>query len=89
MPYTLLPPGYRAVFLGSAGSDDLDAFSPLEESAPEGCRVLVRLDFEGYPAPEVCSQLNQELLARSIPPWPEHHDIVFVHPSEPAIYIAW
>ena len=90
MPYTLLPPGHRAVFLGSAGSvHGLSDFTPLEEAVPEGCRVLVRLDFEDYPSLEVCSQLNQELLARGIPPWPEHQDIVFVHPSEHAIYIVW
>jgi hypothetical protein len=64
-------------------------FVPLEENAPEECRILVRLDFSEYPSIEACSQLNRELLQHEVPPWPEHGDIVFIHPTEPAIYLAW
>ncbi|KSV17242.1 hypothetical protein DA01_07520 [Dehalococcoides mccartyi] len=89
MPDILIPPGYKTVFLGSVPGSLTGDFIPLEESAPEECRMLVRLDFSQYPDIEACSQLNQELLSQGVPPWPEHQDIVFLHPTEPAIYLAW
>jgi len=89
MPDIQIPPGYKTVFLGAVPGSLAGDFLPLEESAPEECRMLVRLDFSEYPSIEVCSQLNQGLLSQGVPPWPEHQDIVFLHPSEPAIYLAW
>lgn len=90
MPYAMLPPGHRAVLLGSATTvEGLSAFSPLEEGVPEGALMLARLDFEDYPSVEMASHVNEACLAQGIPPWPGYAQVAFLDPTAPSIYIAW
>jgi len=90
MPYAMLPRGYRAVFLGSAGNiEALGTFTPLEEGAAEGALVLMRLDFAEYPSSETLAQLNQACLDAGIPAWPGCEYIVFDDADKPTVYIAW
>lgn len=90
MPYAMMPPGHRAVLLGSATTvEGLSTFSPLEEGVPEGALMLARLDFEGYPSIETVSQLDEACLVKGVPPWPGYAHVVFLDPSAPSIYIAW
>ncbi len=90
MPYAMVPPGYRAVLLGSAGRlEDLGTFTPLEEGAAEGALVLMRLDFAGFPSPETLAQLNQACLDKGIPAWPGYDYIVYADTASPSVYLAW
>ena len=90
MPYAIPPPGYRAVFLGSATSiDALSIFTPLEERQVEGALMLMRLDFAGYPSPEVLSELNATCVEKGVPPWTGYGYIIFADTTQPTIYIAW
>jgi len=90
MPDALVPPGYRAVFLGSAGRlEDLGTFTPLEEGAAEGALVLMRLDFAGFLPTEALAQLNQAFLDKGIPAWPGYDHIVFADTTSPSVYLAW
>ena len=58
MPYTMTPPGYRAVFIGQAVAiEELGTFAPLEESSAEGALFLIRLDFTESPSAEALTQL--------------------------------
>ena len=71
MPYAMVPPGYRAVLLGSAQNlDDLSTFAPLEESSAEGALILMRLDFAESPSSEALAQLEQACLDAGISTWP-------------------
>jgi len=90
MPYAMVPPGYRAVLLGSATRiEDLGTFTPLEESAAEGALVLMRLDFAEFPSGEALAQLNQACLDKGIPTWPGYEYIVYADTTSPSIYLAW
>ena len=90
MPYAMVPPGYRAVLLGSATRiEDLGTFTPLEESAAEGALVLMRLDFAEFPSPETLAQLNQACLNKGVPPWPGYDYVVFADTASPSVYLAW
>ena len=90
MPYTMVPPGYRAVLLGQANSiEDLGTFTPLEESTAEGALILMRLDFAEYPSEEALGDLNQACLDAGIPPWPGETFIVYADTAGPSIYLAW
>jgi hypothetical protein len=90
MPYAMVPPGYRAVLLGSAARiDDLGTFTPLEEGTAEGALILMRLDFTEPPSNEVLAQLNQECLDAGIPAWPGYGYIVYADTAQPSVYLAW
>jgi hypothetical protein len=90
MPYAMVPPGYRAVLLGSAVSiEDLGTFTPLEEGTAEGALILMRLDFAEFPSPEALAQLNQACLDNGIPAWPGYDYIVYADTARPSVYLAW
>ena len=90
MPYAMVPPGYRAVLLGSAVRiEDLGAFAPLEESSAEGALVLMKLDFAEFPSSEALAQLNQAFLDKGIPPWPGYEFVVYADAASPTVYLAW
>jgi len=90
MPYAMVPPGYRAVLLGSAVRiEDLGAFAPLEESSAEGALVLMKLDFAEFPSSEALAQLNQAFLDKGIPPWPGYEFVVYADAASPSVYLAW
>jgi len=90
MPYAMVPPGYRAVLLGSAQNlEDLSTFAPLEEDAAEGALVLMRLDFAEPPSSEALAQLEQACLDNGISPWPGYDYVVFVGADQPAVYLTW
>jgi len=90
MPYAMVPPGYRAVLLGSAARiEDLGTFTPLEEGTAEGALILMRLDFTEPPSNEVLAQLNQACLDAGIPTWPGYDYIVYADTTQPSVYLAW
>jgi hypothetical protein len=90
MPYAMVPPGYRAVLLGSAATvDDLGTFTPLEESTAEGALILMRLDFAEPVSDEALAKLNQECLDAGIPTWPGYDYIVYADTARPSVYLAW
>jgi len=86
----MVPPGYRAVLLGSAARvEDLGTFTPLEEGTAEGALILMRLDFTESPSNEVLAQLNQACLDNGIPSWPGYSYIVYADTTQPSVYLAW
>jgi len=90
MPNGIMPPGWRAVLLGTASSvDDMGVFAPLEEGVPEGALMLVRLDFTEYPSAESIGQINQALAEAGVGLWPGASYHAFVDPGTPSLYIAW
>lgn len=90
MPYAMLPPGYQAHLLGSAGSlDDLGVFVPLEEGVAEGALMLMELDFPEFPAVETLANLNETLIDGGVAPWPGSGFIVFADAVQPRVYLAW
>ncbi len=90
MPYAMVPPGYRAVLLGSAARvDDLGTFTPLEESTAEGALILMKLDFAEPPSSDALAQLNQACLDKGIPTWPGYDYIVYADITSPSVYLAW
>jgi len=90
MPNGMVPPGYRAVLLGSVASlEDLNIVAPLEESTVEGSLMLMRLDFPEYPSPEVLSELEARLKEAGVVPWPGYTGIVYAATVNPSIYLAW
>ncbi len=90
MPYAMVPPGYRAVLLGSAARiEDKGTFTPLEESTAEGALILMRLDFAEPPSSEALAQLNQKCLNAGVPPWPGYDYIVYADTTQPSVYLAW
>ena len=90
MPYAMVPPGYRAVLLGSAVRiEDLGTFTPLEEGVDEGALVLMKLDFAEFPSSEALAQLNKAFLDKGIPPWPDYDFVVYADATSPSIYLTW
>lgn len=90
MPYAMVPPGYRAVLLGSAQNlEDLSTFAPLEEDAAEGALILMGLDFAEYPSSEALAQLEQACLDNGISPWPGYDYVVFADADQTVVYLAW
>ena len=90
MPYAMIPPGYRAVLLGSAVRvEDLGTFTPLEEGVAEGALVLMKLDFAEFPSSEALAQLNKAFLDKGIPPWPGYDFVVYADAASPSIYLTW
>jgi len=90
MPYAMVPPGYKAVLLGSANKiEDLGTFAPLEERSAEGALFLVRLDFTDFPTAEALSQLEQACLDAGVELWPGNDHVVYADTSQPSVYLAW
>ena len=90
MPYAMVPPGYRAVFLGSATAiEELSTFAPLEESSAEGALFLMRLDFVESPSVEALAQLEQACFDAGVEMWPGYSHVVYADVNQPAIYLAW
>ena len=90
MPYAMVPPGYRAVLLGSASRvEDLGTFAPLEESSAEGALFLVRLDFAEAPSEEALSQLEQAFLDAGVEMWPGYVHVVYADLDQPSVFLAW
>lgn len=90
MPYTILPPGYKAVLVGSATVlEDLGTFAPLEQSSEEGALFLVRLDFAETPSAEGLAQLEQAFYEAGVERWPGYEHVVYAEAAEPAVYLVW
>ncbi|KTB47845.1 hypothetical protein DEALK_06900 [Dehalogenimonas alkenigignens] len=90
MPYAMVPPGYRAIPLGIAGSiEGLGAFAPLEESSDEGALFLARLDFEDFPSAETLAEIEQAFTNAGVEHWSGNSYIVHADPDKPAVYLAW
>ncbi len=90
MPNGILPPGYRAVLLGSATTiEGLNAVTLLEEGAAEGVLMLMRLDFSEYPFIQALTQLEDKLREAGVPAWPGYGDIVSADTTRPTVYLAW
>lgn len=90
MPDGMIPPGYRAVLLGSAATiEGLGTIVPLEESVAEGSLMLMRLDFAEYPEEDWLVKLEADLKAAGVPSWPGYPNIVYVDTTAPSIYLAW
>ncbi len=86
----LIPPGYRAVFIGSAASiKDLSTFSPMEEGTAEGSLMLMRLDFAEFPSSEALASLEKALREKGVSPWPGYSFIVYTDTTQPSVYLAW
>jgi len=86
----LIPPGYRAVLIGSAATiSDLGIFTPMEEGAGEGALMLARLDFADFPTDEALNKLNKALVDAGVPAWPGYGYIVYADTSQPSVYLAW
>ena len=85
-----IPPGYRAVFLGSAASiKELGSFAPLEEGAAEGALMLMQLDFTEVVPGETLEKLNKALADAGVPPWLGYGCIVYADTTKPTVYLAW
>ena len=90
MPYAMVPPGYRAVLLGSAQNlEDLSTFAPLEEGSAEGALILMRLDFAETPSSEALAQLEQSCREAGIEPWPGSEYYVYADTASPVVYLVW
>ena len=90
MPYAMVPPGYRAVFLGQAAAiEELSTFAPLEESSAEGALFLMRLDFAEFPSAEALAQLEQACSDAGVEMWPGYNHVVYADATEPQVYLAW
>ena len=90
MPNGLVPPGSRAILIGSAASiKDLGTFAPLEEGTAEGALMLMRLDFADFPPGESLDSLNKALGDAGVPTWPGYPFIVYADTATPSVYLAW
>jgi len=86
----MLPPGYRAVLIGSAATiEGLGTIAPLEESVAEGGLMLMRLDFAEYPSDEVLTELETELEGAGVRKWTGNQYVVYADTAAPSIYLAW
>ena len=90
MPYAMVPPGYRAVLLGSAVRvEDLGTFTPLEEGVAEGALVLMKLDFAEFPSAEALAQLEKACSDAGVEMWPAYSHVVYADADSPTVYLAW
>ena len=90
MPYAMVPPGYRAVFLGQAAAiEELGTFAPLEESSAEGALFLMRLDFAEFPSAEALAQLEKACFDAGVEMWPGYSHVVYADVDQPGVYLAW
>jgi hypothetical protein len=86
----IIPPGYQAHLVGVASSlDELNGFVPLEAGLPEPSQVLMRVDIAlGEDAYSIAEDLNGQLLASGVPPWPGYPGrIAFTEGN--SVYLAW
>ena len=90
MPYAMVPPGYRAVFLGQAAAiEELSTFTPLEESSAEGALFLMRLDFADFASDETLTRLEQACFDAGVEMWPGYDHVVYADLAQPVVYLAW
>ena len=90
MPDGLIPPGYRAVLIGSALTvDEMSAFAPMEEGAAEGSLMLMQLDFAGFPDGDALAEVESKLRDAGVHSWPGYPFIVHVDTARPTVYLAW
>ena len=90
MPYTMTPPGYRAVLIGQAAAiEELGTFAPLEESSDEGALFLMRLDFTEAPTAEALEQLERAFLDAGVELWPGYDHVVYADLEQPSVFLAW
>jgi hypothetical protein len=90
MPYTMTPPGYRAVLIGQAAViEELGTFAPLEESSDEGALFLMRLDFTEAPTAEALEQLERAFLDAGVELWPGYDHVVYADLEQPSVFLAW
>jgi len=90
MPERLIPPGYRAVIIGSAGSmEELVTFAPMEEGSAEGTLMLMRLDFEEFLPEETLAGIEQAFVDAGVERWPGSEIIVYADLTKPSVYLAW
>lgn len=85
-----IPPGYQARLAGIASSiEELNGLVPLEAGLPEPSRVVMRVDISpGEDVYSIAENLNSQLLAKGIPPWPGYPGrIAFAEGS--SVYLAW
>jgi hypothetical protein len=86
----LIPPGYRAVLIGTAATiKDLGIFTPLEEGVAEGALMLARLDFADFPPSDVLTELEEKLQNAGVPAWPGYSYIVYADTTQPSVFLAW
>jgi len=87
----IIPPGYRAVLVGTATTyEELATISPLEESAEEGTLVLVQLNFAEPPSSEQLAILEQSFTDAGVTKWPDNSFMVYLNTEdESSIYLAW
>jgi hypothetical protein len=86
----MVPPGYRAVFLGQAAAiEELGTFAPLEESSAEGALFLMRLDFAEFPSAEALDQLEQACSDAGVEMWPGYSHVVYADTEQPTVYLTW
>ncbi len=90
MPYTMTPPGYRAVLVGQAAViEELGTFAPLEESSAEGALFLVRLDFADSPSSEALGHLERAFFEAGVELWPGYDHVVYADLERPSVFLAW
>jgi hypothetical protein len=90
MPYTFVPPGYKAVLIGQAPIiEDLGTFTPLEESAAEGALVLMKLEFIDVPSEDTLENLEQACRDAGVESWPGSEFYVYADTESPTVYLVW
>jgi hypothetical protein len=90
MPYTFVPPGYKAVYIGQASAiEDLGTFTPLEESAAEGALVLMKLEFTEDLSGEILENLELACRDAGIESWPGSEFYVYADEPSSTVYLAW
>lgn len=89
MPVSV-PHGYQASLLSQVNNlNDLSTFAVLEESQPEGSRLLCALTFASRPDAGVVALFNQRCREEGVTPWPEWEDIAFLDSESPTLYLCW
>ncbi|MBN1188599.1 MAG: hypothetical protein JXA46_02500 [Dehalococcoidales bacterium] len=90
MPYTFVPPGYKAVLIGQASViEDLGTFTPLEESAEEGALVLMKLEFTEDLIKERLKELELACRDAGIESWPGSEFYVYADEPSSTVYLVW
>ena len=90
MPDGLIPSGYQAALLGSAGSvEGLGTFAPMEEGLDEGSLLFMQLDFAHFPDSVMLAELEEKLRDAGVSGWPGYPFIVYADTTKPTVYIVW
>ena len=87
-----MPIGYTTYYAGLF--EDLVAQRALvaaqEEAAPEGTLALLELTLSEPASLETLEELNSQLLAAGVPPWPGYGSVVFTDSADSRrVYVAW